>query len=63
MTQDDSAPQDRPTREDIPATGDVTGDVTGGSPDGFRATDPAGPTVTPDKDDPDREGEDRFDAG
>ncbi len=63
MTQDDSAPQDRPTREDAPVTGDVTGDATGGATDGSRGTDPAEPTVTPEKDDPDREGEDRFDAG
>jgi hypothetical protein len=60
MTQDDSAPQDRPARADAPVTGDITG---GGSPGAPEATDPAGPTVTPDQDDPDREGEDRFDAG
>ena len=58
MTQDDSAPQDGPT----PAVAPVTGDITG-SPGEHGGTDAAGPTVTPDQDDPDREGEDRFDAG
>lgn len=57
MTQDDSAPQDRPTRADGPVTGDITG-----APGEPRETRTAEPTVTPDQDDPDREGEDRFDA-
>ena len=62
MTQETSSPQDRPDQQDTPQTGDVTGDgaVRGPAPAGG---DPATPTVTPDQDDPDREGEDRFDAG
>ena len=60
MTQDSSAPQDRPEREDAPVTGDVTQGSTG-SADADPET--ALPTVTPEQDDPDREGEDRFDAG
>ncbi len=59
MTQDDTAPQDRPERGDAP----VTGDVTGRSPGPATPPEDAGPTVTPEQDDPDREGEDRFDAG
>ena len=67
MTQADTAPQDRPDRDDAP----VTGDVTGRSPDPASPPDPAvpartdtaEPTVTPEQDDPDRDGEDRFDAG
>lgn len=64
MTQDDSAPQDRPTRADGPVTGDITGSP--GEPGETGETGETGaaePTVTPDQDDPDREGEDRFDAG
>lgn len=55
MTQDDTAPQDRPERDDRPVTGDVTD----------RTAQPreSEPTVTPEQDDPDREGADRFDAG
>jgi len=59
MTQDSTAPQDLPEREDAPETGDVTG----GQADQPGSTDPTEPTVTPEQDDPDREGEDRFDAG
>lgn len=58
MTQDDGAPQDRPERE-----APVTGDVAGRSPEPATGPDSDGPTVTPEQDDPDREGEDRFDAG
>lgn len=52
MTEQTQSPQDDdPERETAP----VTGDVTDGGPDA--------PTVMPEQDDPDREGEDRFDAG
>jgi hypothetical protein len=59
MTQDDTAPQDRPERDGAPRTGDITGS----SPDEAARPDAAEPTVTPEQDDPDREGADRFDAG
>lgn len=53
MTEQTQVPPDEdPRGQDTPVTGDVTRD---GGPDQ--------PTVTPQSDDPDREGEDRFDAG
>ncbi len=51
MTEQTQSPQDQdPARQIEPRTGDVTEQG-------------QGPTVDPADDDPDREGEERFDAG